>query len=91
MGLTGSKLSSSSWRTLLLNASHSNPNAGKLAAQANRPAKFAPEPRQEERLVVCHRASTYPHLLTISLVGLIYHEPLGPSSPWTNPAAVTIQ
>ncbi|KAI4526803.1 hypothetical protein K523DRAFT_291082 [Schizophyllum commune Tattone D] len=28
-----------------------NPNAGKLAAQANKPAKFTPEPRQEERLV----------------------------------------
>ncbi|KAK7058959.1 hypothetical protein VNI00_001583 [Paramarasmius palmivorus] len=28
-----------------------NPNRGKLAAQANKPAKFVPEERQEERLV----------------------------------------
>ncbi|KAF5390356.1 hypothetical protein D9757_002905 [Collybiopsis confluens] len=29
----------------------SNPNQGKLAAQAGKPAKNTPEPRQEERLV----------------------------------------
>ncbi|KAJ4484104.1 hypothetical protein C8R41DRAFT_769953 [Lentinula lateritia] len=30
----------------------SNPNQGKLAAQASKPAKVVPESRQEERLVV---------------------------------------
>ncbi|KAF9069040.1 hypothetical protein BDP27DRAFT_1421246 [Rhodocollybia butyracea] len=29
----------------------SNPNQGKLAAQASKPAKLAPEPQEEERLV----------------------------------------
>ncbi|KAJ3734905.1 hypothetical protein DFJ43DRAFT_1062115 [Lentinula guzmanii] len=29
----------------------SNPNRGKLAAQASKPAKVTPEPEQEERLV----------------------------------------
>lgn len=35
----------------------SNPNQGKLAAQASKPAKVVPESRQEERLVVSRAVS----------------------------------
>lgn len=37
----------------------SNPNRGKLAANANKPAKLTPEPREEPRLVVRIRLTLY--------------------------------
>ncbi|KIY52748.1 hypothetical protein FISHEDRAFT_69562 [Fistulina hepatica ATCC 64428] len=42
----------------------SNPKRGQLAAKANKPAKFTPEPQQEQQLVVrsCH-ALYYRNLL----------------------------
>ncbi|THV04925.1 hypothetical protein K435DRAFT_850465 [Dendrothele bispora CBS 962.96] len=56
----------------------SNPNQGKLAALAAKPAKFTPEPRQEERLVVSSTDNRhFMHIITYSnhaLVGLIVKE-----------------